>query len=103
MFGKLIGSVSGKTCEGRGTELAAEVEYIIPENRTNIVFGGMWYVNDDKNTFVKSKIAQNGLLSVAVSHRICDYLNATIGTQLDFSKPQCHDSVKYGIKLDVCS
>lgn len=103
MFGKILGSVHGKSLEGRGAELAAEIEYNIPENKSNITFGGMWYMNDDKDTVLKSKIAQNGLLAVAVTHRICNYLQATVGTQFDVSKAHSADNVKYGVKIDVSS
>ncbi|CDJ57278.1 porin, putative [Eimeria maxima] len=101
MFGKIIGSVNGKSLDGRGAELAAEIEYNIPENKSHITFGGLWYMNDEKDTAIKSKISQNGLLAVAVTHKLCNYLHATVGTQLDVSKGQNADGVKYGVKIDV--
>lgn len=103
MFGKILASVNGKSLEGRGAELAAEIEYNIPDNKSNITFGGMWYMNDEKDTVLKSKISQNGLLAVAVTHKLCSYLQATVGTQLDVSKAQNADNVKYGVKIDVAS
>lgn len=103
MFGKIIANMNGKSLEGRGAELAAEIEYNIPDNKSNITFGGMWYMNDEKDTVLKSKISQNGLLAVAVTHKLCTYLHATVGTQLDVSKAQNADNVKYGVKIDVSS
>ncbi|XP_026191022.1 uncharacterized protein LOC34619324 [Cyclospora cayetanensis] len=103
MFGKILGSVNGKSLDGRGAEVAAEIEYSIPDNKSNITFGGMWYMNDEKDTLVKSKISQNGLLAVAVTHKLCGYLHATVGTQLDVSKGQSPENVKYGVKIDVSS
>ncbi|KAL8454671.1 hypothetical protein Emag_001379 [Eimeria magna] len=103
MFGKILGAVHGKSFEGRGAELAAEIEYNIPDNKSNITFGGMWYMNDEKDTVVKSKISHNGLLAVAVTHKVCSYLQATVGTQLDVTKGQSADNVKYGVKIDVSS
>ncbi|CDI79794.1 porin, putative [Eimeria acervulina] len=101
MLGKIIGSLNGKSLDGRGAELAAEVEYSIPENKTNITFGGLWYMNDEKDTAIKSKISQHGTLAVAVTHKLCSYLHATVGTQLDVSKGQNAENVKYGVKIDV--
>ncbi|CDJ41957.1 porin, putative [Eimeria tenella] len=103
MFGKVIGSLNGRSVEGRGAELAAEVEYNIAENKSNISFGGLWHLSEEKDTIVKSKISQNGLLAVALSHRLCSNLQATIGTQLDVTKAQNADNCKYGIKIDVVS
>ncbi|KAL8271741.1 hypothetical protein Esti_004336 [Eimeria stiedai] len=103
MFGKILGAVHGKSFEGRGAELAAEIEYNIPDNKSNITFGGMWYMNDEKDTMVKSKISHNGMLAVAVSHKVCSYLQVTVGTQLDVTKGQSADNVKYGVKIDVSS
>lgn len=102
-FGKVIGTVHAVSFEGRGAEVAAEVEYNVRDSKSNITFGGLWALDDEKETTIKSKINHQGILAVSVTHRLCSSLHATLGTQLDVSKPQNSDNVKYGVKLDISS
>ncbi|PFH37740.1 eukaryotic porin protein [Besnoitia besnoiti] len=101
VFGRMIGNVHGKTMDNKSTELAAEVDYNIVDGRTNIQFGGLWYLNDQKDTYLKAKLSQNARMSVALTHRVCDYVSATIGSQIDVTKPSNPDAVKHGLKLEI--
>lgn len=103
IFGRLIGHVHGKTMETKPTELAAEVDYNVLDGRTNIQFGGLWYLNDQRDTFFKAKLSQNARMSVALTHKVCDYVSATIGSQIDVTKPSNPDAVKHGLKLEICA
>ncbi|KYK70678.1 eukaryotic porin protein [Toxoplasma gondii TgCatPRC2] len=103
MFGRMIGSVHGKTTDNKSAELAAEVDCNLLDGRTNIQFGGLWYLNDKKDTFLKAKLTQNARVSVALTHKVCDYVSATIGSQIDVSKPSNPDAVKHGLKLEICA
>lgn len=103
IFGRLIGNIHGKTSEKKSTELAAEVDYSFIDRRTSIQFGGLWYLNDQKDTYLKAKLNQNARMSVALTHRVCDYVSATIGSEIDVTKPSNPDAVKHGLKLEICA
>lgn len=103
-FGRVIGSVHGRTSDRQPTELAAEVDYNVLEGgRANIQFGGLWYLNPQSDTFLKAKLSQNARLSFALSHRICDFVCATIGSQVDVTRPSSPEAVKHGMKLEICA
>eukprot|EP00922_Rhytidocystis_sp_ex-Travisia-forbesii_P009131 GHVS01013338.1.p1 GENE.GHVS01013338.1~~GHVS01013338.1.p1 ORF type:complete len:304 (+),score=54.51 GHVS01013338.1:218-1129(+) len=81
------------------TEMAMEVKHSIRDAKTGLTFGALWYVDDDKKTSVKAKIAHDASLGVAVSHAFTPAVTGVLGMQVDTMKMSSVESVKYGVKI----
>jgi len=104
-FGKLFGNVhvaSLKQSTNSGpAELSAEVQHSLIDQKTSIAFGGLWYTDATKNSFVKAKLNQDAKLDFSVTQKLSDLVTATLGTQMDSLKGAQPETLKYGLKLKL--
>ncbi|KAF8819696.1 eukaryotic porin protein, partial [Cardiosporidium cionae] len=82
------------------THLFAEIQRNIIEGKSSLTFGGLWYLNDVSDTFIKAKVSHEAKVAVALSHKFSESLSATVGTEVDTTK-NGSDSIKYGIRLST--
>ncbi|KAF8819874.1 eukaryotic porin protein [Cardiosporidium cionae] len=82
------------------THLFAEIQRNIIEGKSSLTFGGLWYLNDASDTFIKAKVSHEAKVAVALSHKFSESLSATVGTEVDTTKTGS-DSIKYGIRLST--
>eukprot|EP00922_Rhytidocystis_sp_ex-Travisia-forbesii_P040525 GHVS01060398.1.p1 GENE.GHVS01060398.1~~GHVS01060398.1.p1 ORF type:complete len:304 (-),score=52.09 GHVS01060398.1:442-1353(-) len=92
------GGSSNKSVVGPA-EVGVEVKHSARDGKTGLTFGGLWFLDEEKKTSVKAKIAHNASLGMAVSHAFTPAVTGVLGMQVDTLKMSSADSVKYGIKM----
>jgi len=104
-FGKLFGNIHVATLKPLNSsgpaELSAEVQHSLIDQKTAISFGGLWYTDASKNSYVKAKLNQDAKLDFSVTQKLSELVTATLGTQMDSLKGAHPDILKYGLKLKV--
>lgn len=86
-LGKLTANVHAKANKLGASEYAAEAEHLIASSKTNVSFGGMWYLDQPiegslSKTFFKAKFSQDAQVATSLTHKLSDSLTATVGAQV---------------------